>query len=205
MAASPLSYEQEDTPIYTIKTVVERTGIAPATLRAWERRYGILSPRRSGGGYRLYSERDIAILRWLKSQVEAGIPISRAVALLQYYHQAGQAPAARRNFLRPGLQFPQHLHNLLQKGVAHAPGKITCRQFPQRVPRLAQKFPRPLQGGGDQPRGAVLQFFVLPAQFQVMGDVLGGKLFNGDFLVEPHFPGQLVMALQQYSLILLHV
>jgi|YNPNPStandDraft_1061719.scaffolds.fasta_scaffold13935_4 methanogenic corrinoid protein MtbC1 len=92
MAALPLTRNQEDTPIYTIRTVVERTGIAPATLRAWERRYGILSPGRSGGGYRLYSERDIAILRWLKGRVDTGIPISRAVALLEYYHQLGQAP-----------------------------------------------------------------------------------------------------------------
>ncbi len=74
------------TPIYTIKTVVHETGIAPATLRAWERRYGCLAPGRSEGGYRLYSERDIALLRWLKQQVDAGISISRAVALLEMRH-----------------------------------------------------------------------------------------------------------------------
>lgn len=73
----------DDTPVYTIKTVVHETGIAPATLRAWERRYKCLSPGRSGGGYRLYSERDIAILRWLKHQIDAGVSISRAVALFE--------------------------------------------------------------------------------------------------------------------------
>ena len=82
----------DDTPIYTIKTVVQETGISPATLRAWERRYGVLKPGRSDGGYRLYSERDIAKLHWLKSQVDAGVAISRAVALLALYHQAGQQP-----------------------------------------------------------------------------------------------------------------
>jgi MerR family transcriptional regulator, light-induced transcriptional regulator len=81
-----------DTPIYTIKTVVQQTGITPATLRAWERRYGVLSPGRSDGGYRLYSERDIAILRWLKAQVEAGIAISSAVTLLELQHRAGEQP-----------------------------------------------------------------------------------------------------------------
>lgn len=78
----------DDTPVYTIKTVVHETGIAPATLRAWERRYGCLSPGRSEGGYRLYSERDIAILRWLKRQIDAGVSISRAVALLEMRHGA---------------------------------------------------------------------------------------------------------------------
>lgn len=82
----------DDAPVYTIKTVVQETGIPPATLRAWERRYGVLSPGRSDGGYRLYSERDIAILRWLKTQVDTGVSISRAVALLEMRHQAGEEP-----------------------------------------------------------------------------------------------------------------
>ena len=76
----------DNTPVFTIKTVVQETGIPPATLRAWERRYGVLSPGRSEGGYRLYSERDIAVLRWLKRQVDSGVSISRAVALRGLRH-----------------------------------------------------------------------------------------------------------------------
>ena len=91
MADEPLG-GYDDMPVYTIKTVVLETGIAPATLRAWERRYGVLSPGRSEGGYRLYSERDIATLRWLRNQVDAGVSISRAVALLEMRRQAGEAP-----------------------------------------------------------------------------------------------------------------
>ena len=87
-AANPL----DDTPVYTIKTVVQITGMTSATLRAWERRYNVLSPGRSDGGYRLYSERDIATLLWLKSQVDAGVAISRAVALLERYHDGGEEP-----------------------------------------------------------------------------------------------------------------
>ncbi len=90
----------DDAPVYTIKTVVQETGIPPATLRAWERRYGVLSPGRSDGGYRLYSERDIAILRWLKTQVDTGVSISRAVALLELRHQAGEEP--ERKLTRTG-------------------------------------------------------------------------------------------------------
>ena len=40
------------------------------------------SPQRSESGYRLYSDRDVAIIRWLKSQVDAGMAISQAVAWL---------------------------------------------------------------------------------------------------------------------------
>jgi MerR family transcriptional regulator, light-induced transcriptional regulator len=92
MAEEPRLSGYDDTPVYTIKTVVQETGIAPATLRAWERRYGVLSPGRSDGGYRLYSERDIATLRWLRHQVDAGVSISRAVALLEIRHRAGEEP-----------------------------------------------------------------------------------------------------------------
>lgn len=71
------------TPLYNIKAVVQATNISPSTLRAWERRYHMCQPQRSESGYRLYSDRDIAIIRWLKAQVEAGMSISHAVAWLQ--------------------------------------------------------------------------------------------------------------------------
>ena len=72
-----------DEPIYNMKAITQRTNIPAATLRAWERRYHALQPRRSGGNYRLYSERDVAVLRWLQSQLVEGFSISRAVALLE--------------------------------------------------------------------------------------------------------------------------
>ena len=71
------------TPLYNIKAVVQATNISPSTLRAWERRYQMCRPQRSESGYRLYSDRDVAIIRWLKAQVEAGMSISHAVAWLQ--------------------------------------------------------------------------------------------------------------------------
>ena len=71
------------TPLYNIKAVVQATNISPSTLRAWERRYNMCQPQRSDSGYRLYSDRDIAIIRWLKAQVDAGMSISQAVTWLQ--------------------------------------------------------------------------------------------------------------------------
>jgi len=100
----------DNRPVYTIKTVVQETGIPPATLRAWERRYGVLSPGRSEGGYRLYSERDIAILRWLKRQVDAGVSISRAVALLEIRHPGGGdaiQPMSSQTSLTEGARSPR--------------------------------------------------------------------------------------------------
>lgn len=86
MQEYPLAAYADD-PIYNMKAVTQRTGIPAATLRAWERRYHVLAPRRSNGNYRLYSERDIAILGWLQAQLDAGLSISRAVALLEHLRE----------------------------------------------------------------------------------------------------------------------
>jgi methanogenic corrinoid protein MtbC1 len=72
-----------DDPKFTIKAVASQTGIRPVTLRAWERRHEVLTPHRADNRYRLYSERDIAILRWLKNRIEEGISISSAVSELR--------------------------------------------------------------------------------------------------------------------------
>jgi methanogenic corrinoid protein MtbC1 len=79
MAAMKPVADFSDEPKYTIKVVCAQTGIRAVTLRAWERRHAVLSPHRSENRYRLYSERDLAILRWVKNRVDGGMPISSAV------------------------------------------------------------------------------------------------------------------------------
>ena len=76
-----------DVPLMNMKAVVQKTGIASPTLRAWERRYTILSPDRAQNDYRLYSERDIALIGWLKDRVDAGMSISQAIALFRHLEE----------------------------------------------------------------------------------------------------------------------
>lgn len=83
-----------DDPKYTIKTVCIKTGIRPVTLRAWERRHDILSPHRSENRYRLYSDRDIALLRWIKDRVDSGLTISSAAVELRGMLKKGVWPDA---------------------------------------------------------------------------------------------------------------
>lgn len=70
-------------PIYNVKAVCQRTGITAARLRAWERRYQLLSPDRTIQNYRLYSEYEIGILFWLLNQVNSGTSARNAMAQLQ--------------------------------------------------------------------------------------------------------------------------
>lgn len=65
------------------------SGLSLHTIRAWERRYGVLAPQRTPGGHRLYSQQDVETLRWLKHQVDAGVSIGKAVATLRAQRQPG--------------------------------------------------------------------------------------------------------------------
>lgn len=69
------------TPTYNLKAVMQETGLNADLLRAWERRYGLPMPHRTPGGHRLYSEYDIAIVKWLKARQDEGLRISQAVEL----------------------------------------------------------------------------------------------------------------------------
>lgn len=78
-----------DASVYNTKAVVQKTGVPAATLRAWERRYGVPNPDRTESNYRLYSERDVALIRWLRERVDEGITMSQAVDLYKRI-KAGQ-------------------------------------------------------------------------------------------------------------------
>ena len=82
------------TPAFNLKVVLKETGIAADTLRAWERRYGLPMPQRSAGGHRLYSQRDIEIIKWLMKRQEDGLSISRAVDLWNEQLASGTDPLA---------------------------------------------------------------------------------------------------------------
>jgi DNA-binding transcriptional MerR regulator len=58
-----------------------RTGVAAHQLRAWERRYGLLKPRRSAGNYRLYSPADEARVRLMQRYLREGVSAAHAAEL----------------------------------------------------------------------------------------------------------------------------
>jgi methanogenic corrinoid protein MtbC1 len=58
--------------VYTVKHVARMTGIPADTLRMWERRYGVVEPSRSDGGYRLYDDNAVRRLAVMHALVSAG-------------------------------------------------------------------------------------------------------------------------------------
>lgn len=62
---------------YPIGTVASLTGVPPITLRAWERRYGLISPLRKPSGHRLYSREDIDLIHRVVALLEGGMRIGQ--------------------------------------------------------------------------------------------------------------------------------
>lgn len=69
--------------VYTVKQVVGMTGLTAATLRIWERRYGVVNPRRTAGHYRIFSEADVARLRAMVQLIEAGATAGKAAEIVK--------------------------------------------------------------------------------------------------------------------------
>lgn len=72
----------DEPPIYSIGAVERMIGIPAATMRNWEERYGLITPRRSAGGHRLYTEGQVEQLRFLKRELARGLPPAAAHRLL---------------------------------------------------------------------------------------------------------------------------
>ncbi|HEY5658908.1 MAG TPA: MerR family transcriptional regulator [Myxococcota bacterium] len=82
---------------YPLRTAARLTGLSPALLRAWERRYGVVAPARTPGGTRRYTAADLERLRLLKAAVDAGHRIGQVAHLdpgeLRSRAARAQAPA----------------------------------------------------------------------------------------------------------------
>ncbi len=62
----------------TVSVVARRLGVAPATLRTWDRRYGIGPSAHREGSHRRYLASDLAKLEYMRSLVLAGVPAAEA-------------------------------------------------------------------------------------------------------------------------------
>jgi MerR family transcriptional regulator, light-induced transcriptional regulator len=94
-----------------------RSGVSTELLRAWERRYGLLAPRRSDGGFRLYSEEDERRVSLMRDHLRRGVSAAQAarLALDEAEHRSDQTPLLARSAdgLRRGL-------DTLDDSAAHA-------------------------------------------------------------------------------------
>lgn len=93
-------------PIYNLSAVLRETGLTADVLRAWERRYDLPKPQRTPGGHRLYSDYDVAVIKWLRARQDEGLTISRAVELWREIAAAERDPLDGLPPPSPALSLP---------------------------------------------------------------------------------------------------
>lgn len=85
---------ETNTLLFPIREVSRATGVNSVTLRAWERRYGLIQPTRTDSGHRLYSAADIETVRNILAWLERGVAVSKVGKLLERSQAVRPAPVA---------------------------------------------------------------------------------------------------------------
>ncbi|HHS7812542.1 MULTISPECIES: MerR family transcriptional regulator [Pseudomonas] len=80
--ASQASVALEREELFPIREVSRLTGVNPVTLRAWERRYGLIQPTRTESGHRLYSMTEIERVRSIVDWIDRGVAVSKVGKIL---------------------------------------------------------------------------------------------------------------------------
>ncbi len=78
---------------YRIQSVAEMTGVSAATLRAWERRYGVPVPQRTASAYRLYTDLDVELIKRVRELCDSGIAPSQAAQMVLASQDSREASA----------------------------------------------------------------------------------------------------------------
>jgi MerR family transcriptional regulator, light-induced transcriptional regulator len=96
-----------------------RVGVSPELLRAWERRYGLLHPARTGGGLRLYSAEDERRVRAMQAHLDGGLSAAEAARLASAGDGAASA-AEHGDAIQRGVAELREALDAMDADAAHA-------------------------------------------------------------------------------------
>ncbi|MSY24065.1 MAG: MerR family transcriptional regulator [Actinobacteria bacterium] len=86
-----------ETEFLTVAAVARRIGVAPATLRTWDRRYGLGPSRHASGSHRRYSELDVSRLTLMRKLISTGVaPADAALTAVALKEKSGVSKEVRR-------------------------------------------------------------------------------------------------------------
>ncbi|WXL24385.1 MerR family transcriptional regulator [Ectopseudomonas mendocina] len=122
---------QADTDLVPIREVARLTGVNPVTLRAWERRYGLIRPHRTGKGHRLYNQHHIEQIQQVLAWLARGVAVSQVRGLLEHPLPASVAGDAwneeRRLWLNCIEQLAERsLDDSFNRSLALYPAETMC-------------------------------------------------------------------------------
>lgn len=139
-----MTSQQSNQPRHPIRVVARRTGLNPAVLRAWEKRYGVVEPSRTDGGQRLYSDEDVLRLSLLHRAVEEGRSISQVAS---FTTEELQGLVREDEAERVGAGVPEPLEGPSPARVLEKAQRAVDRMEPGELERIltrgAMAFPVP--------------------------------------------------------------
>jgi DNA-binding transcriptional MerR regulator len=124
--------------LFPIREVARVTGVNPVTLRAWERRYGLIQPTRTESGHRLYSLSDIEKVRSILAWIERGVAVSKVGRILARTESV--QPASR--FISPDLVRADYIQ--WQQLVAEAVGNFDDVQLDRVYGQIFSSYTAPV-------------------------------------------------------------
>ncbi|UUY10514.1 MerR family transcriptional regulator [Pseudomonas sp. J452] len=118
-----------------IREVARSTGVNPVTLRAWERRYGLVVPYRTPKGHRLYSQDHVARIQAILTWLARGVAVGQVKELLEQRVPASAAGSNLWDELRQALlqsierQAERQLDEHFNRALALYPPHTLCQQL----------------------------------------------------------------------------
>jgi len=123
-----MTQHNADKKLIPIRELSELTQVNTVTIRAWERRYGLLVPQRTPKGHRLYSEEDVTKVLDILAFIAKGVPVGKVKALLTSKSSSSPKPSTN-----DWQQIIEQLENTLSNG--------SLTQIKQSVQDLALNYP----------------------------------------------------------------
>lgn len=171
---------------YGISTLCRKTGLSPALLRAWEKRYGLLEPQRTEGGHRYYTDEDLRVLEQVSRMLDEGARIGEVAVL-------GRAELLARASFRPPL------HTVADDIPEAEPDAIPTRLV-TRLVEAAERYDAPsLDSLLDEVFARYSPLFVIRQVLQPAARRIGERWAGGCLSVasEHLFSGHLLRRLQR--------
>lgn len=113
---------------FPIGELSQRTGVNSITLRAWERRHGLLKPARTAKGHRLYGQKDVERVQQTLALIERGVPLRKIRQLLD-----SGAPL-------PAVEQDENAQHLQQQLLAHLE-QLEAGRLAESLQELFRQYP----------------------------------------------------------------
>ncbi|RMS13790.1 MerR family transcriptional regulator [Pseudomonas coronafaciens pv. coronafaciens] len=125
-----------------IREVARQTGVNAVTLRAWERRYGLIVPHRTAKGHRLYSDEHVQRVMKILTWLNRGVSVSQVKGLIDDNAQDALPPTNDWDALRQTLLIAigelaeRRVDDVFNQAMALYPPRTLCEQL--LLPLLAE-------------------------------------------------------------------